>query len=91
MQRDIDRIIARLKDEFPSLLVQQLKKTHPADDDGLWWVKLSECEEEIQIESPSGNVPFLIEADSIVKKNASEEEVIAFIKEFRFGNPHHKE
>jgi len=63
MERDVDKIIELLKQEFPSLKVVQLEKVHPADDDGLWWYRLPGMTKDIQIESPSGNCPFLIESD----------------------------
>jgi hypothetical protein len=46
------------------LLGAQLKGSHPgADDDGLWLFRKSDSALEIQIESPAGMCPFLIEHD----------------------------
>lgn len=62
MERDIDRIIRRLQAEYPALRAKQLRVAHPgADDDGLWFVSHPGAPLEVQIESPDGNCPFLIE------------------------------
>ena len=62
--RDIERIIATFKAEYPSVMVQQLKVSHPgADDDGLWFFRKSDSGLEVQIESSAGMCPFLIETD----------------------------
>ena len=64
MQRDIDLIIERLTANIPDIHIEQLKVRYPgADDDGLWWYRLPGMTKDIQIESPSGNCPFLIESD----------------------------
>lgn len=62
MQRDIDLIVTRVKRECPKLIVQQLKVSHPgADDDGLWFFLNPDSSFEVQLESPKGMCPFLIE------------------------------
>jgi len=63
MKRDIDDIICLLRECFPTLKVVQLEKTHPADDDGLWWFRLPGITKDIQVESSTGNCPFMIESD----------------------------
>jgi len=64
MSRDIDQIIERLRAEIPGVQVTQLQVTHPgADDDGLWFIKIPGRAGEVQIESPHGICPFLIESD----------------------------
>ena len=63
MKRDIDKITEALRKKFPDLKVVQMDKVHPADDDGLWWFRLPGIKKDIQIESPSGNCPFIIESD----------------------------
>jgi hypothetical protein len=68
MPRDIDRIIESLKREFPAVQVTQLQVTHPADDDGLWFINVPGKSRKIQIESPDGNCPFLIEFDGSTKQ-----------------------
>lgn len=44
--------------------VQQLRVSHPgADDDGLWYFGQPASEFQVQIESPDGMCPFLVETD----------------------------
>ena len=38
--RDVDRIIEAVRQAFPDVVVDQLKVTYPADDDGLWYFHL---------------------------------------------------
>ena len=64
MKRDIDQVIAAIKAQVPNVQVEQLRKTHPADDDGIWWFKIAGSKSNVQVESSSGNCPFLIETDS---------------------------
>ena len=64
MPRDIDQITERLRSEIPGALVTQLQVTHSgADDGGVWFVKVPSRRAEVQLESPSGGCPFLIESD----------------------------
>jgi hypothetical protein len=63
--RDVDRIIELVKGRFPTVVVEQLKVTHPADDDGLWFFLLPPIRKEIQIESSYGKCPFLVEHDDM--------------------------
>ena len=61
--RDIDAIIGELKASYPAITAEQLGVSHPgADDDGLWFFRYSESDIEIQLESSSGNAPFLVES-----------------------------
>ena len=62
--RDIDAITTQLREYIPGVEIEQLRVLHPsADDDGLWFVRVLGRVEEIQIESPNGMCPFLIESD----------------------------
>jgi hypothetical protein len=61
--RDIDHVIAGVRRTRPDVLVEQLQVTHPADDDGIWCFKLPSSSAEVQLESSSGNCPFLVESD----------------------------
>jgi hypothetical protein len=59
--RDIDRIIAEVRKALPQISIEQLQVAHPgADDDGIWFFS-SPAGVEFQLESHSGNCPFLIE------------------------------
>jgi len=51
-----------------------------ADDDGLWWFKIAGSKNDIQVESSSGNCPFLIETHLISEETTSLEETIRSIK-----------
>ncbi len=62
--RDIEKIIELVNEEFPNVEIYQLKVTHPADDDGIWYFWLSEkSDDEIQVENSYGQCPFLIETN----------------------------
>ncbi len=83
MPRDIDQIIERLKTEFQGVIVTPLQAVHlGADDAGLWFVKIPGRAEEVQIESPHGGCPFLIESDFSDEKfhGHSVDEVISTVK-----------
>jgi hypothetical protein len=62
--RDIDLICERLGQLFPGIQIHQLVTTHPGDDNGLWYVHYANRDETLQMESPTGNCPFLIEFDT---------------------------
>jgi hypothetical protein len=62
--RDIDRVFARVRMSLPAARMEQLKVAHPGtDDDGLWFFSLPNTKSEVQVESPTGDCPFLIEND----------------------------
>lgn len=62
--RDIERVIKTITGVCPSLNVRQLHVSHPgADDNGLWFLRWPGSTFEVQIESPNGMCPFLIETD----------------------------
>ncbi|MDF2771341.1 MAG: hypothetical protein K0S86_835 [Geminicoccaceae bacterium] len=61
MHRDIDTVIAELQRAHPSIACEQLRVTHPTDDDGLWFFTHPDRPGEVQLESTTGQVPFLVE------------------------------
>lgn len=61
--RNIDLVILNVQQELPDISVWQLQKRHPGDDDGLWFFSLPGLEKDIQIESSTGNCPFLVETE----------------------------
>ena len=87
--RDVDRIIEAVRQAFPDVIVDQLKVTYPADDDGLWYFHLPEKpKDDIQIESSYGNCPFLIEnmRNDDRENGESVEQVVSIICQyFRAG------
>ncbi|MBN1830441.1 MAG: hypothetical protein JW884_15020 [Deltaproteobacteria bacterium] len=60
---NIDHIIGELNKQSPSIQIERLKKSSPGDDDGLWFITDSGLKGQIQIESPDGEPPFMIECD----------------------------
>jgi hypothetical protein len=67
MHRDIDLVIAELNAANPTVTVEQLRVTHPgADDDGMWFFRQPQSPNEVQLESSTGAVPFLVESDQEV-------------------------
>ena len=63
MANQIDEISEMFRGFGPEFTVTQLAVSHPgADDDGLWSFRREGNAMEIQLESSSGNCPFLIES-----------------------------
>ena len=73
MARDIDSIIHKIREMIPEVNVVQMHKTHAVDDDGLWWFRLPNAKKDIQIESSTGNCPFLIETDDDTGTSSSKQ------------------
>ena len=69
MSRDIDLIISAVREQLPEVDVQQWQKMHPADDDGMWFFSLEGSKGEIQLESSSGNCPFMVESDAMSRSD----------------------
>jgi hypothetical protein len=69
MRRDIDMVIEELQRRIPQIACEQLRVANPgADDDGLWFFTHPDNAGEVQLESSTGNLPFLIEgSDSDVR------------------------
>ena len=63
--RDIDVITATIRERIPGVQVEQWIKESAADDDGLWYFKRPDAAGEIQLESSSGNCPFVVESDAM--------------------------
>ena len=75
--RDIDQIIAAVRQQIPEVIVWQLQKTHPADDDGIWYFGLGEASNDVQIETSSGMCPFLVETDEQSSHQARTAQTVA--------------
>jgi hypothetical protein len=58
---NIEAIIEQVRALVPSVVIEQWKKIHPGDDDGLWFFRLPGISHFIQIESSTYDCPFLIE------------------------------
>jgi hypothetical protein len=67
--RDIDSIISQLRLAHPDISAEQLAVTHPGiDDDGLWFFRHPASDVELQLESGTGNCPFLVESSASVDR-----------------------
>jgi hypothetical protein len=62
---DIDRIIAATAERLVNLTVTQLKQSWPGDDDGVWWFKSQGEDFRVQLESSTGQLPFIFEHDGM--------------------------
>lgn len=62
MASDIRAIVNEMRCHHPDVAVQQLQVSHPGDDDGIWFFRRADSQIEVQLESSSGNCPFLIES-----------------------------
>jgi len=82
--RDIDQIIQSMMKICPTLKVSQLEVSHPGvDDDGIWFFKQPGSEFEIQLESPKGMCPFLVETfenDARLSANSIEDAVSILVQ-----------
>jgi hypothetical protein len=58
---DIEAIISGVRSAVPNVEITQMHRTHPADDDGLWWFRLPQVSRNIQIESSTYDCPFIVE------------------------------
>jgi hypothetical protein len=78
--RAIDHVIDAIRSTLPGARVEQLKVKFPADDDGLWFVNHPNSDVEVNIESSTGELPFLIENsrnDARVTANSLDDTVAA--------------
>jgi hypothetical protein len=60
--RDIDQIVAALKRRHPDLLVEQRPGAYASIDEEIWFINLPSASLEIQLESETGNCPFMVES-----------------------------
>jgi hypothetical protein len=86
-QRDVDQIIDTLRARIPDLSVVQMVKFHPPDDDGLWWFRIPNERRDIQIESSTGNCPFIVECTDDKSSNdartgSTPEEVVNMVEQY---------
>jgi hypothetical protein len=59
--RDVNKVVRVLLARYPDLKVQQLEVKHPFDDEGLWFFTHPSIPFQVQVETPTGNAPFLVE------------------------------
>jgi len=80
--RHIDSVVRLLRQAHPDISAEQLRVSHPgADDDGLWLFRHPASTVEIQLESPTGNLPFLIEDSASSDRYSADtvEAAVAFV------------
>ncbi len=63
--QDIELVISAVHSLIPGVIVVRMHRSHPADNDGLWWFRLPGASRDIQLESPTYNCPFLVENDDM--------------------------
>lgn len=91
--RHIDQVIRQLQLCNPDVSCQQLVVKYPgADDDGLWFFQHPDSSVEIQLESPSGNAPFLVESSASNLRHVahSVEQAVSLVQEGLGLDPAHK-
>ena len=86
--KDMDAIIAGVSQMFPDIKVKQHQYVWPADDECLWWFRLPENADDIQIEG-AGMSTFLVETDdqccANTRRAATIEEAVHLITEHLSG------
>jgi hypothetical protein len=63
MARDIEQLTDALRRGYPEITIEQRRTAHSGADDGFWYANHPQGFTEVQIESSTGDVPFLIESD----------------------------
>jgi len=64
MPKDIEQLTDALRRAYPEITIEQPRVAHTdADDQGVWYVNHPRAFTEVQVESSTGDVPFLIESD----------------------------
>ena len=66
---DIEAVIDGVRAVVPYVVVVQMHRTHPADDDGLWWFRLPDISRDIQLESSTYDCPFIVEHDDMASSS----------------------
>jgi hypothetical protein len=70
MNHDSDIIIERVRATLPRVLIRQLAVAHPgADDDGIWFFTMEGSVGEVQMESSTYDLPFLVEHDQMTSRD----------------------
>jgi len=80
--RDIDKVILAVARSLPDVKCEQLITSHPADDNGAWFFDLTGPLRTVQVESPNGMCPFLVEdhgSDARQSCTTVDETVVAIV------------
>ena len=60
----IDEVFDAIRAQVPSLVVERLEVTHPADDDNVYFLGPAPSDLFVQVDTnPNGQPPFFVEAD----------------------------
>jgi hypothetical protein len=62
---DIDWVMDLVKSHLPQVRVVQYQNVWPADDEGVWFFRLPDIKNDIQLESSTGMCPFFVEHDGM--------------------------
>jgi len=84
MPQDIDIVSERAFAEVPGLKIERLRHAHAADDDGVWFIRRGGEKDEMQLESSTGDFPFLVETSSSSERRtvATVDEAVTLIRSF---------
>ena len=61
-ERDIDQIIAAVREQIPEVTVDRLQQS-PAEDGGIWWFGLPGVIDDVRVENRWGQCPFVIQTE----------------------------
>ncbi|MFE9694469.1 hypothetical protein [Micromonospora sp. NPDC005806] len=74
----LDDLLDALRQQHPDLAVERLGKTHPADDDNVYFLGLGHVANIVQVDTgPDGQPPFVIEAEDRVDASSPAEALAA--------------
>jgi hypothetical protein len=73
----LDDLLDDLREQHPHLVVERLDKTHPSDDDNVYFLGIDELDT-VQVDTgPHGRPPFAIEADDRIDTSEPSEALAA--------------
>ena len=73
-----DGVLDVVRQHYPALSVQRLAKTHPGDDDNVYFLGIGQIADIVQVDTrENGRPPFIIEADDRVDTSDPSEAVAA--------------
>lgn len=72
----LDEVVAGVRRVVPGLIVERLSVTHLGDDDNVYFLGDERGHDRVQVDTfPTGEPPFLIEADRRVETSDTEEAI----------------
>ena len=74
----LDDVLDELRRQHPDLRAERLGKTHPSDDDNVYFLGVANLQNIVQVDTgPDGQPPFTIEADDRIDTSESAEALAA--------------